>query len=69
MSKEIIKEFGQWVVYKNYILCESTDYSLDIDTLIRHKKEYWSNHMRDKRWLNMQEFEDAMNYLLALHGL
>ena len=68
IDNTIIKSFGQWDVYREYIWCEKGSYQVYIYNFVDQGKDHWINQMRPKRWCNQLQFEDAMNYLLALHG-
>lgn len=63
MKAKPIATFGQWDVYREYIVCERAAYEL---TLANLTSEFdWTSHLALKTWCNLVDFCRARQRLLA----
>ena len=59
----IIKRFGAWVVTDYGIECLARSYPIELH---RVEENDWLSHMREKRWVNMEDFTMAFVYAESL---
>lgn len=62
---EIIAVIGVWAITTGGIECLSHGYSIANERLI---KEDWVSHLKDKRWVDIDEFSHAYNRAVELIG-
>lgn len=62
---KIIKQFDSWAVTSEGLdHLDQPIYEIDSDRLLEID---WLQHMRVKRWVNMQDFTTAFNFALEYH--
>lgn len=64
MKTKPIATFGQWNVYREYIVCERAGYDLTLAELSRDFD--WTSHMASKTWCDLMDFCRARQRLFAI---
>ncbi len=60
-TKKVIRKFGTWTVTNDDIRCPEgfDDYPIPRQ---RIHEEHWIEHMREKKWPVLSDFEEAIAY-------
>jgi hypothetical protein len=63
--KSFIQRFGVWVITDFGLECLVTPYSIKASDLFNYD---WLSHMKDKRWVNIDDFTHAYDFACGHHN-